>query len=68
VFELKFTKADAVRSAWSFAAGVIGYLALSQHAIENGTADWKALAAGAVVAGLISIKNLVLKDGTTLKG
>jgi hypothetical protein len=68
MFHISFTKADLIRAAWSFLGGALAYLGLVQADIVSGNADWDAVVYGAVVAGLVSIKNLVLKDGTTLKG
>lgn len=68
MFELTFGKRDLVRLIWSFLAGALAYIGLAQADVINGTVDWKVLAFGAVTAGLVSVKNLVLKDGTTLKG
>lgn len=66
MFKLSFTAKDLVRAGWAFLAGVIGYVAL--HSAEFSNVTWKPFVYGAVVAGLVSIKNLLLADGTTVKG
>jgi hypothetical protein len=65
MFGISFTKSDLVRAIWTFLFGVAGYVAVTGGGVPD---DWKAFAAGAVMAGLSAVKNLVLKDGTTLKG
>lgn len=61
-FNIGFTKRDVVRSAWAFLAAfavtMAGY---------NGDVSKAALWAG-VAAGLIAVKNLLLADGSTVKG
>lgn len=68
MFKLSFTLKDLIRAGWAFLGGVVAYLAVNQAAISNGTVDGKALLTGAVVAGVVSLKNLLLADGTTAKG
>ena len=68
MFNIGFTKRDLIRADWTFVFGVIGYTVLAQASIIDGTVDWKALLVGAVAAGLSALKNLVLSDGTLLKG
>ena len=62
IFGIGFTLKDVVRSVWTFlaafAAVMVGY---------NGQVDKAALWAGGA-AGLIAVKNLILKDGSTAKG
>lgn len=65
MFNLGFTKHDIMRAVWSFIGGVAAYVVVTGGDMPS---DWKAFASGAVVAGLVSVKNLVLKDGTALKG
>jgi hypothetical protein len=61
-FGIGFTKRDVIRSVWSFiAAFAVTMLA------QDGDLSSSALA-GAAVAGLIAVKNLILADGSTLKG
>lgn len=68
MFGLGFTTKDLIRAIWSFVFGALGYVVLVQADVIGGTVDLKALAAGAVVAGLSALKNFVLAEGTTLKG
>lgn len=67
MFSIGLNASDVRRIAWSFVFGVLGYVILAQASILDGTVDWKALAAGAVMAGLSAVKNLVLADGSKLK-
>jgi ferric-dicitrate binding protein FerR (iron transport regulator) len=65
MFGLSFTTKDLVRALWSFVFGALAYIVVVQPTTSN---DWKAALAGAVAAGLSAVKNLVLADGSTLKG
>jgi len=66
MFQLSFTKKDLVRAVWAFLAGGIGTYVTMQQA--HATGDWKVLLGAVVTAGLVSVKNLILADGSTLKG
>jgi len=68
VFDLSFTRRDVVRAIWSFLAGAVAYVALAQADIINGQVNYKALIVGATVAGLVSLKNFLLADGSVAKG
>jgi len=68
MFGLGFTRSDLVRAVWSFIFGALAYVVLAQTSVIDGTVDWKALAIGAVVAGLSAAKNFLLADGSALKG
>lgn len=68
MFNIGFTFKDLVRVVWTFVFGALSYAILAEGDIINGTVNWKALAVGAVAAGLSALKNLVLADGTTVKG
>ena len=61
MFGLSFTVKDLIRSAWVFAASFAAVFTTTQKL------DRAALVA-AIAAGVIAVKNLVLADGTTLKG
>ena len=65
MFGFSFTKKDVVRAIWAFVFGALGYIVIVQ---PQDLASWKAAAVGAVAAGASAVKNLVLADGTTLKG
>lgn len=65
MFEFTFSKKDAVRSAYAFVFAVLGYLVIVQ---PTDVASLKTAAVGALAAGVAAVKNLFLKDGTTLKG
>lgn len=66
MFKLSFTRKDLIRAAWAFVAGGIGAYVVAQQA--NQTGDWKVLLGAVVTAGLVSVKNLILADGSTAKG
>lgn len=66
MFEVNFTTKDAVRAAWAFVFGALGYVLIAQPQLEAGA--WRAIAIGAVAAGLSAAKNLLLADGTVAKG
>ena len=68
MFNIGFTVKDFVRAGWTFIFGALSYVLLAQTDIINGSVDWKAVAVGAAAAGLSALKNLVLADGTTVKG
>lgn len=65
MFSFGFTSRDLVRAAWSFVFAAVAYVA----AVQPTTSDaWKVALAGAVAAGLSAVKNLVLADGSAVKG
>jgi len=82
MFGLSFTKSDVVRSMWGFllpfvvvfTAGLTGIAKDLLTSCQTGcdvdatTSAALALAVGVGSSLLIGVKNLVLKDGTTLKG
>lgn len=71
MFEFKFTVRDLVRAVWAFGFGFVGFYALNAADIlkaDDPVALGAALITGAVIAGFSAVKNLALKDGTTLKG
>lgn len=71
MFKIGFTVRDVIRAVWSFVFGFVGFYALSSADIlkaEDPTAAVAALASGAILAGLSALKNLLLADGTTIKG
>ena len=68
MFDLGFTRRDAIRAAWSFLFGALTYVVLAQSSVIDGSVDWKALIVGACVAGLSAAKNFVLSDGSAIKG
>jgi hypothetical protein len=68
-FGIGFTVKDVVRGVWAFLAGALAYVSLAAtEVVEGSVVDTNALIYGAVVAGLVSVKNLFLADGTTIKG
>lgn len=67
MFGLSFGKKDLVRSAWAF--GITFFTALGASAASvHDLSTAKAALVAAVVAGLVAVKNLVLADGSTIKG
>lgn len=71
MFEFGFTKKDLVRAIWSFVFGFVGFYILNTTQVVNAddpAAAAAALLTGAAMAGLSALKNLLLKDGSTLKG
>lgn len=68
MFDLGFTAADVRRIVWSFIEGVLGYATMVGAGwVKGGAVDWKALAAGAVVAGYAAVKNGLLAEDSPLK-
>jgi len=65
MFGISFTTKDLVRSVWAFIFGALGYVVVAQ---PKDVITWKAAAIGGVAAGLAAVKNLLLADGTTVKG
>lgn len=82
MFQISFTKKDLVRSVWTFlgvyvATAAADLLGVANDLIESckSACDFSSAEAQSVAIGLaflsavvIGIKNLVLKDGTALKG
>ena len=82
MFELSFTKKDLVRSIWTFVGvyvtvALADLLGVANDLIESckTSCDWASAEAQSIAiavalgsAILLGLKNLVLKDGTTLKG
>ena len=62
MFKLSFTRSDLVRAFWAFVGGAVAFY------LVQGKGDWKSVVAGAVTAGLVSVKNLLLADGSAVKG
>lgn len=74
MFDLHFTKSDAVRAAWT---AVFAFLAVfgtlvtglgQYHDFTQAKAAALALLPAAIAAALTSFKNAILEDGSTLKG
>jgi ferric-dicitrate binding protein FerR (iron transport regulator) len=65
VVELKFTKRDAMRAVWTFLFAALGVIVVAKP--QSGD-EWKVAAVAAVAAGIGAVKNLILRDGSTLKG
>jgi hypothetical protein len=68
MFGISFTTKDLIRAGWTFLFGVLGFLIAVQAEIIGGELDARAIAVGAIAAGFSALKNLVLADGTTVKG
>lgn len=65
MFELSFTKRDAVRAGYAFLFAVLAFVAVAQP--KSGS-EWKAVVVGAIAAGLSAAKNALLRDGSLAKG
>jgi len=61
MFGISFTLKDVVRSAWVFVFAAAAALTASQTSTKAGVI-------AAIAAGLVAVKNLLLADGTTIKG
>lgn len=68
MIQIGFTVKDLIRAVWVFIFGAVGFVMAVQLDIIGGDPDWRAIGLGALAAGLSAVKNLVLADGTTLKG
>lgn len=82
MFKFSFTKKDLVRSIWTFlgvyaAAALVQLLGVANALIDSckdvcdfGTAKSQGIVVllGLASAIVLGVKNLLLKDGTTLKG
>lgn len=68
MFGISFTTKDLVRALWSFLFGALAFVLAVQTEILGGDVDWRGIALGAIAAGLSAVKNLVLADGSTVKG
>lgn len=72
--KISFTIKDGVRVVWVFVAAFFGlYYSFIQglgplKSFQEMKAAAAALFPAAIIAGVTALKNLVLKDGTTLKG
>lgn len=67
MFKLSFTKKDVVRAAWAFGVAFLVALGASANGVHDLSTAQAAVVA-AVVAGVLAVKNLVLADGSALKG
>lgn len=65
MISIGFGKRDLVRAVWSFVFAALAYVATVQPTTSDA---WKPALAGAIAAGLSAVKNLVLADGSTVKG
>lgn len=65
MIDIGFSRKDLVRAGWTFLFAALGYIVIAQ---PTDWASWKTAAIAAVAAGISAVKNLVLQDGTTLKG
>lgn len=65
MFNIGFTKKDVVRAVWTFVFAALTYIVVAQPTTSDA---WKVALAGALGAGLSALKNLVLADGTVVKG
>lgn len=63
--KLGFTLKDLVRFAWVFIVGGAAYIAVQGSDVPQ---DWKGFTLAVAAAGVLAVKNFLLKDGTTLKG
>lgn len=84
MFEFGFTRADLVRAVWAFVAIfaatfvalMVGPLqALQESCAAETGCDWSTAKGAAMAAGVaaigtaaLAVKNLVLKDGSKVKG
>lgn len=68
IFGIGFTRRDLIRAVWTFVFAALGFVIAVQADIIGGTVDWRAVGLGALAAGLSAVKNLVLQDGSLIKG
>jgi len=63
--KLGFTLKDLVRFVWVFLVGGAAYIAVQGSDVPK---DWKGFVIAVGAAGILAVKNFILKDGTTIKG
>ena len=65
MISIGFTRNDLIRAVWTFVAAAVGYILIVQ---PTDATSWKTALVAGVAAGVSAVKNLLLADGSRLKG